>query len=111
MSSGVVSALGAESNGISGTFWAAAGKPARQVAVNSKVRKRFIFVSWFWMRTQLLRGRCLDGGVGGLGLAQNVFLHAPGFDFAQDELVRVAAVHHVDDLDAGHDFARLAESA
>src|SRR6266436_163308 len=112
MSSGVVSALTAESNWMSGTFWAAAGKPARKVAASSKGRKRFIGISWFsGYACELLRGRCLDGRVRRLGLAQNEFLHAPGFDFAQDDLVRIAAVHHVDDLEARCDFARPAEPA
>src|SRR2546426_12192670 len=42
---------------------------------------------------------------------QNVFLHAPRFDFAEDELVWVPAVDLVDDLKAGHDLAGLAELA
>src|SRR6266576_1611518 len=111
MSSGVVSALAAESNWMSGTFWAAAGNPARKVAAKSKGRMRFIGISWFWVSARLLRGRCLDGRVRRLGLTQNVFLHAPGFDFAEDDLVGIAAVHHVDDLETRCDLARLAEPA
>ena len=42
---------------------------------------------------------------------KNEFLHAPGFDLAEDDLVGVAAVHHVDHLEARRDFARLAELA
>ena len=42
---------------------------------------------------------------------QDVLLHAPRFDFAQDDLVRIAAVHHVDDLEARRHLARLAELA
>src|SRR5450432_3233169 len=111
MSSGVVSALVAESKAISGTFWASAGNPARHVAASSEITKRFIFISWFWCLCRLLRRRRLDVRSGGLGLLQDQLLHTPGFDFANDDLVRIAAIHHVDDLKAGRHFAGPAELA
>ena len=40
---------------------------------------------------------------------QNVFLHSPGFDFAEDELVGIAAIHHVDDLKPAEFLAGMAE--
>src|SRR5438445_6375066 len=42
---------------------------------------------------------------------QDVFLHAPRFDLAEDDLVRIAAVQHVNDLDSGRILSRLAELA
>ena len=42
---------------------------------------------------------------------QHELLHAPGFDFAHDDLVGIAAVHHVDDLEAGRQLAGMAELA
>src|SRR6185503_7711154 len=42
---------------------------------------------------------------------QDVFLHPPRFDLAEDELVRIAAVEHVNDLEPGRILARLAELA
>src|SRR6185436_7053425 len=38
-------------------------------------------------------------------------LHAPRFNLADDDLVRVAAVHHVDHLEAAELLARMAELA
>src|SRR5215472_12344170 len=42
---------------------------------------------------------------------QDVFLHAPRFDLAQNDLVRIAAVQHVNDLESGRILPRLAELA
>ena len=42
---------------------------------------------------------------------QDVLLHAPRLDLAEDRLVRIAAVHHVDHLEARRHLARLAEPA
>src|SRR5262245_59010106 len=42
---------------------------------------------------------------------QDVFLDAPRFDLAEDDLVRIAAVEHVHDLEAGRVLPRLAELA
>ena len=36
---------------------------------------------------------------------------APGFDFADDDLIRVAAIHHVDHLESGGQFAGVTELA
>src|SRR3989442_14511527 len=40
---------------------------------------------------------------------QDEFLHAPGFDFPDDDLVWIAAIHHVDDLEPAVFLARMAE--
>src|ERR1700749_1201417 len=42
---------------------------------------------------------------------QDEFLHAPGFDFAHDDLVGIAAVHHVNHLEARRQLAGMAELA
>src|SRR5262245_58925076 len=42
---------------------------------------------------------------------QDVFLHAPRFDLAEDDLVRIAAVEHVNDLESRRILSRLAELA
>ena len=36
-------------------------------------------------------------------------LYAPGFDFSDDDLVRVAAIHHMDDLEPAEFFAGVPE--
>src|SRR5258708_20732122 len=43
--------------------------------------------------------------------AQNKLLHAPGFDFADNDLVGIAAVHHVNHLPARRQLAGMAELA
>src|SRR5258706_9596327 len=50
------------------------------------------------------------GGFGRL-LLQDEFLHPPGFDFTHDDLVGIAAIHHVDDLEIGRVLARAAKLA
>src|SRR5712671_3735968 len=42
---------------------------------------------------------------------QDVFLHTPRFDLAEDDFVRVAAVEHVNDLESGRILPWLAELA
>src|SRR3569833_4618461 len=42
---------------------------------------------------------------------QDKFLHAPGFALAHDDLVGIAAVHHVDDLETRRQLAGMAELA
>src|SRR6266853_6047818 len=42
---------------------------------------------------------------------QDELLHAPGFDFANDDLVRIAAIHHMDHLEAAEFLAGMAELA
>src|SRR5204862_2729096 len=42
---------------------------------------------------------------------EHQLLHAPRFNFADDDLVRVAAVHHVDHLEAAEFLAWMAELA
>src|SRR6266852_2234786 len=42
---------------------------------------------------------------------QDELLHAPGFDLADDDLVRVAAIHHVDHLEAAEFLAGMTELA
>src|SRR6266481_978378 len=42
---------------------------------------------------------------------QDELLHAPGFDLADDDLVRIAAIHHVDHLEAAEFLAGMAELA
>jgi hypothetical protein len=49
------------------------------------------------------------GRAGAAGWLQHQLLHAPRFDFGNDDLVRIAAVHHVDDLEAAKLFAGVAE--
>src|SRR2546425_10049341 len=98
MSSGSVSGFAAESNAMSGTaFWAAAGSPARNVAASSNEKKRF-------MESLLLRTRCFNGG-----RLQDEFLHTPRFDFPDDDLGWLAAVHHVYGLESGEFLARGGE--
>ena len=42
---------------------------------------------------------------------EHELLHAPGFDLADDDLVGVAAIHHVDHLEAAELLAGMAELA
>ena len=42
---------------------------------------------------------------------EHQFLHAPRLDLADDDLVRIAAIHHVNDLESGRGLARLSELA
>ena len=42
---------------------------------------------------------------------ENEFLHAPRLDFARDDLVRIAAIHHVNHLESGGQLAGMAELA
>src|SRR5215469_3854048 len=67
--------------------WAAAGAARTAAAANRRVARRFML----------------------LAPLQNEFLHAPGFDFAHDDLVWIAAVHHVDHLEARRQLAGMAE--
>src|SRR5438445_9642647 len=99
MSSGSVSGFGLESKAISGTaFGAVAGIPARSVAASSSGTKYLI-------NNLLSCARCLTGG----RWLQDEFLHAPGFDFPNDDLIWIAAIHHVDDLEPAEFLARMAE--
>src|SRR5258706_4991165 len=43
--------------------------------------------------------------------AQDEFLHAPGFDLADDDLVGISAIHHVNPLEARRQLAGMAELA
>src|SRR5205085_658025 len=67
-----------------------------------------------WLRTTVRKWRASSTfscrGARGRRL-QNVFLHAPRFDFTEDEFIRVAAVDLVHHLKTWRDFARLAELA
>src|SRR5262249_29097865 len=45
------------------------------------------------------------------GWLENQFLRAPGFDLADDDLIRIAAIHHVDHLEAGRGLAGPSEPA
>src|SRR3989442_3641189 len=99
MSSGSVSGFGLESKAISGTaFCAVAGIAARSVTASSSGTKYLI-------KNLLSCARCLGGG----RWLQHEFLHSPGFDFPDDELVWIAAIHHVDDLEPAEFLARMAE--
>src|SRR5258707_7055273 len=50
------------------------------------------------------------GSLGRL-LLEDELLHPPGFDFTHDDLVGIAAVHHVDDLEIRRQLPRTAELA
>src|SRR5579885_1102244 len=54
---------------------------------------------------------CFGGRGAGRQRLQYVFLNSPGFDFAEDDLVGIAAIEHVDHLEARGKFAGLAEAA
>src|SRR5471030_1751444 len=104
MSSGSVSGLAAESKAISGTaFWAAAGRPASNATASSSGKKRLMGSLLLMFDPGLPCARCLRGH-----RLQDEFLHAPGFDFPDDDLVRIAAIHHVDDLEPTEFLAGVA---
>src|SRR5437763_1177508 len=50
--------------------------------------------------------RCLGGPC-----LQHKFLHAPGFDLSNDNLVRVAAIHHMHHLEPAEFLAGMTELA
>src|SRR5256885_1800637 len=97
MSSGSVSGFAAESNAISGTAFWAAGSTARDSTASKRGKKLL-------MENLLSSTRCLGGH-----RLQDEFLHSPGFDLPDDDLVWVAAIHHVDDLEPAEFLAGMAE--
>src|SRR6188508_884908 len=101
MSSGSVRAFGAESKLIVGAFWAMT-VVARAAAPHSA---RAEFMNVFMERAPSASRRARRRRM------QNVLLHAPRLDFAEDQLVRVAAVDLVDHLEPGRDLPGLAELA
>src|SRR5690349_9844982 len=101
MSSGSVSAFGAESNAISGAaFCASVVSPVKEIARNNTSKKRFMTI----LRLSRARGFC------GLCL-EHEFLHTPRLDFSDDHLVGIAAVHHMNDLESAELFAGVTEFA
>src|SRR5947209_274488 len=108
MSSGSASGLGAESYAISGTgVWARAGAEPSAAAVSKSGKRHFIESS---STRILLLWFSAGDGLGSLRL-QDQLLDAPGFDLADHDLVRVAAIHHVHDLEAAELLAGMAEPA
>src|SRR4029079_5537340 len=103
MVSGNFSGSAAESNEISGTGdWAMTGIPAPSIAASKSCRERLM--------TSLLIGRLSgDRGLCGCLRLQSDFLHSPGLDFRNDDLVRISAVQHVHDLEPTGDLAGMAE--
>src|SRR5215471_21867561 len=69
--------------------WARAGAVRTAAAAKRRVARRFML----------------------LAPLQDEFLHAPGFDFTDDDLVGIAAVHHVNHLEARSQLAGMAELA
>src|SRR5580704_6547781 len=110
MSSGSVSGPGAESKAIWGTaFWPAAGNAARNAATTNSGNRRFMGSLLLMLHpflSCLSCARCLRRH-----RLQDELLHAPGFDFPDDDLVRVAAIHHVDDLEPAEFLAGVAKPA
>src|ERR1700681_1314061 len=107
MSSGSVSGLAAESKAIWGTaFWPAAGNPAGNAATTNSGNRRLMRSLLLMLHSFLSGARCLRGH-----RLQDELLGAPRFDFTNDDLVRVAAIHHVDDLEAAEFLAGVAEPA
>src|SRR5579862_7672782 len=99
MLSGSFRGSGAESNGISGTEnWAIAGIPPRSAAASGICRNRR-------MDSLLSRGRR------GRHRLQEQFLHTPGFDFRNDDLVGISAIHHMNHLEPAQLFTGMAEPA
>src|SRR5262245_66155994 len=100
MSSGNVSGLGADSKAISGAaLCAATDTAAARIAAGTARSRNF-------MAPPLSCGRRLRG----CRLEQQL-LHPPRLDFADDDLVGIAAIHHVDDLEAAKLLAGMAEPA
>src|ERR1700722_3078176 len=80
---------------ISGTDdWAAAGTPASKIAASTVCKKR-LMGSFLLPRLRL----------------QHELLHAPGLDFRHDDLAGIAAIHHMNHLEASQFLAGVAESA
>src|SRR5438552_1716170 len=105
MSSGSVSRFAAESKAISGiAFWAAAGNAARSVAATNSGKKRLMESLPVMLDPILSCTRCLSGR-----WLQDESLHAPGFDFPNNDFVGIAAIHHVDDLEPAEFLAGMAE--
>src|SRR5579883_1719196 len=90
--------MSAESNEMSGTDCATSGSPFRTSAANAIWRMRFM--SGLLSQRRRFRRRLRF---------QYQLLHTPGFDFGNDDLVRIAAIHHVHDLETGHEFAGVTE--
>src|ERR1700730_3211202 len=105
MLSGNFSGSAAESKGISGTdTWATAGIPETSVAASRICKKRL-------MTSLLIQFLSRGRGFGRRLRLQDNFLYSPGFDFRHDDLVRVSAVQHVNDLEPARLFAGMAELA
>src|SRR5215469_12770334 len=103
MSSGRVSGF-AESKFITGAVVCAdIGCGARTAAATS-ARARMVNVV-FMVRSSTARARAASRQL------QDVFLDAPRFDLAEDQLVRIAAIKHVDHLKSRWVLPRLAELA
>src|SRR5580765_4745320 len=62
----------------------------------------------------LVRAHARRLGAGGFGRGaclENEFLYAPGFDFAQDQLVGIAAIQHVNYLKSWSQFPGVTKLA
>src|SRR6188768_4280342 len=98
MSSGTVNAFAASKFNAGAGPCASAGMVAAMHATKSTSIKRFMVVSSASGCPQRRR-------------RQDELLHAPRFDLAQDDLVGITTVHHVNHLEPGRDLARFPELA
>src|SRR5215472_15048499 len=132
MSSGSTRGLGAESKAISGTGVCAAAPSAQSAVAASRIgNKLFMELSstrvclpvivWICSRAgpplvkegqarPAMHQCSADDRARGLRL-QDELLDAPGFDLADHDLVGVAAIHHMDHLEAAELLAGMAEAA
>src|SRR5437870_4850356 len=105
MLSGNFSKSAFESNGISGTEnWATMGTPATPASIVAIERTRSTRLIVMAVLLSLRRGR------GWLRLQRDL-LHAPRLDLRHDDLVRVPAIQHVNNLKAAELLAGMTELA
>src|ERR1041384_6599761 len=116
MSSGSVSVFAAASKFMTGAaFWAASGlatnhrgTETQRILINKKrwlcvlcvsvVRVTVIAAAWVKDFIDILLMSVSPRGRARCRRLQHVLLNAPGLDLTEDDLVGIAAVHHVNDL-------------
>src|SRR5437016_8465952 len=94
--------LGTTSNLTAGAEFGGCARAATNTPASVTVRMfKVVFMVFSWLLLSAITRRWLE----------NQFLHAPRFDLADDDLIRVAAINHVDHLKAGRGLAGVSEPA
>src|SRR4029077_8377380 len=82
-------------------FWASNGAASNPPVSVIVTICKVVFMVFSWLLRSAAARRRLE----------NQFLHAPRFDLADDNLIRVAAIDHVNHLEAGGILSGASESA